>query len=104
LTLLIGAWLTLYPVTANAAALPTGFNVITSPLPIKISTAPGKTIHLQLRIKNQGAQAEGIKVGLMKFAATGTTGTPDLFNLTAKDSYGSWVHFSPQQFTAQPGV
>lgn len=87
--------------TAHAAE---GFNVVTSPLPIKITTPPGKTVKTELRIKNSGTQAEGIKVGLMKFAASGDNGQPNIYDLTAKDSYGSWVHFSPQQFTAQPNV
>lgn len=98
---LVSGLLILVPHHSSAAE---GFNVITSPLPIKISTSPGKTITNELRIKNQGTQAEGIKVGLMKFAATGTSGQPDLFDLTAKDTYASWVHFSPAQFTAQPNV
>jgi len=81
-----------------------GFNIITSPLPLKLTTAPGRTVTIQLRMKNQGNQPEGIKVGLMKFGATGESGTPDLFNLTANDTYASWVHFSPSQFVAQPNV
>lgn len=97
----MGALLVLHPAHSAAAA---GFNVITSPLPIKITTQPGKSVQTELRIKNQGDQPEGIKVGLMKFGAVGTDGTPDIFNLTSKDTYASWVHFSPQQFTAQPGV
>lgn len=81
-----------------------GFNVITSPLPIKITAQPGQTVESELRIKNQGTQPEGIKVGLMKFAATGETGQPDLFDLTPKDTYASWVHFTPSNFVAQPNV
>jgi len=102
LAVLIGAWLVWGPTPVSAAT--EGFNVITSPLPIKITTAPGKTVTTQLRIKNQGDQPEGIKVGLMKFGATGNSGTPDLYELTPKDTYASWVHFSPQQFTAQPNI
>lgn len=81
-----------------------GFNVITSPLPIKINAKPGQTVTQQLRIKNQGDQPEGIKVGLMKFGAAGINGTPDLYALTSKDSFGSWVSFNPEVFVAQPGV
>lgn len=81
-----------------------GFNIITSPLPIKLSTQPGKTVEAELRMKNQGTEPETIKVGLMKFAASGDTGEPDLFDLTSKDTYASWVHFSPAEFTAEPGV
>lgn len=101
LAVLLSVWVVVRPAPVLAAE---GFNVITSPLPIKISTTPGSTVTEELRIKNQGDQAEGIKVGLMKFAATGTTGEPDLFDLAPSDTYASWVHFSPQQFTAQPNV
>ena len=101
LLLLVIALLAVQSPGAHAAE---GFNVITSPLPIKLSTEPGKTVKTELRIKNQGTQAVGIKVGLMKFGATGDTGQPNLFDLTSKDKYASWVHFSPEQFTAQPNV
>ncbi len=90
--------------SAVQAATPEGFNLITSPLPIKLSTTPGQTVETELRLKNQGTQPEDIKIGLMKFGATGESGVPNLFDLTPKDTYASWVHFSPQQFTAQPNV
>ncbi len=89
------------PASASAAD---GFNIITSPLPIKLATAPGKTVETEMRIKNQGSQAETIKVGLMKFGATGENGQPDLFDLSPKDTYASWVHFSPAEFVAEPNV
>ncbi len=81
-----------------------GFNVITSPLPIKISTTPGKTVETSLRIKSQNTQPEGIKVSLLKFKGNGTTGQPDLLDITSKDTFANWVTFSPSQFVAQPGV
>ncbi len=89
------------PATAEAAE---GFNVITSPLPVKIVTQPGKTVETELRIKNQSNLPEGIKVGLMRFGATGESGQPNLFDLTPKDTFASWVHFSPAKFIAQPNV
>lgn len=87
----------------QTSAAQEGFNVITSPLPIKIATTPGKTVETELRIKNQGNLPEGIKVGLMKFKANGETGQADLFDVTNQDNYAQWVHFSPEQFLAQPG-
>ncbi len=93
-----GLW---QPATIRAAD---GFNIISSPLPIKIATRPGETVETELRIKNQGIQSETIKVGLMKFGATGDNGQPDLFDLTPKDTYADWVHFSPSQFIAEPNV
>jgi hypothetical protein len=89
---------------ATAVSSPEGFNVITSPLPIKITTEPGKTIQSELRIKNEGNDPETIKVGLMKFGASGSDGTPDLYSLTPTDTFVNWVTFSPSQFVAQPNV
>jgi len=89
------------PMSASAAP---GFNVITSPLPIKINTAPGQTVQTDLRIKNQGTQPEAIKVGLMKFAASGDNGQPNLYDLSKQDQFSSWVHFSPEVFTADPNI
>lgn len=82
----------------------TGFNIVTSPLPMKLVTEPGKTVTQELRLKNMGDQPETINVGLMKFGATGESGQPNLFDLTPKDTYAKWVSFSPQQFTAEPNV
>ena len=89
---------------AHAADAKDGFNIVTSPLPIKLQTSPGKTVTTELRLNNQGSKPEQIKVGLMKFGATGDTGQPDLFDLAPSDTYASWVHFSPSEFTAQPNV
>ncbi len=106
---LIGLTLFVGVVTAivspqNAAAAQPGFNILTSPLPIKISTTPGKTVTTELRFKNQNSTPEGVKVSLLRFGASGEDGQPNLFDLTAKDNYASWVHFSPSQLVAQPNV
>jgi hypothetical protein len=90
--------------SAPSSAAEDGFSVLTSPLPIKISSAPGKTIETELRIKNTSNNPEGIRVGLMKFGPSDQTGAPTLFDVTPKDQFGSWVTFSPKQFTAQPNV
>jgi hypothetical protein len=81
-----------------------GFNILTSPLPIKISTAPGKTVTTEIRFKNPGDQPEGVKINLLRFGASREDGQPNLFDLTPKDSYASWVHFSPSEIIAQPNV
>jgi hypothetical protein len=90
---------------AQAASSTTpGFNILTSPLPIKISTAPGKTVTTEIRFKNLNDKPEGVKVSLLRFGASGEEGQPDLFDLTSKDTVGSWVHFSPSAINAQPNV
>lgn len=81
-----------------------GFNIVTSPLPIKLSTAPGRTVAAELRVKSLNTTPETIKVGLMKFGATGDSGQPNIFDLTAKDTFAQWVHFEPEQFVAEPNV
>lgn len=96
--------LTAHPAAAATSAPAQGFNVLTSPLPIKLTTQPGSTVTTELRLKNQGTAPETIKVGLMKFGAQGDLGRPDLFDLTPKDTYASWVHFDPEQFVAEPNV
>ena len=100
--LLVIASLALHAPRAQAANA--GFNVITSPLPIKIATEPGKHVETELRIKNQGNEAEGINVGLMKFKGNSKTGVADLLDLEKNDPVAAWVHFTPQQFLAQPDV
>lgn len=94
------------PQHARAATAPStdGFNLITSPLPIKLSTSPGRTVTTEIRVKNQGLKAETLKTGLMKFSATGNDGQSNIAELGPKDTYGKWVHFSPAQFVAQPNV
>ena len=81
-----------------------GFNIVTSPLPIKLTTAPGRTVTADLRIKNLNTKTENIKIGLMKFGATGSDGQPNIFDLTPKDTYASWVHFSPEIVKAESNV
>lgn len=90
--------------TPSAHAASQGFNIITSPLPIKLTTQPGQTVETELRMKNQGTEPETIRVGLMKFGATGENGAPSLADLSNQDAFGSWVRFTPQQFVAEPGV
>lgn len=102
--ILAGGCAVLQTAPAQAVTADDGFNVITSPLPIKLATTPGKTVETELRIKNLRTQPEVIKVGLMKFGASGESGQPDLADLSSKDTYASWVHFSPAQFTAEPNV
>jgi hypothetical protein len=93
---------TLVLVRAALAQTP-GFNVTTSPLPISLSTKPGTTVTTDLRIKNTGNLTQRIKVGLMKFSASGDTGQPALAERGVRDDYFNWVSFSPGVFNAPPG-
>ncbi len=104
LAVLVGIALSLTALQPAAAAAQPGFNILTSPLPIKISTTPGKTVKTEIRFKNQNTTPEGVKVSLLRFGAAGEDGQPNLFDLTPKDTFASWVHFSPSELVAQPNV
>ncbi len=81
-----------------------GFNLTASPLPIDLSTTPGKKITTNLRVQNSGTAPVKIKVSLLKFKAAGATGQPELKRRGPADDYFDWVSFSKTNFTADPGV
>lgn len=95
----------LIPVTQVQAASSSqnGFNLTTSPTPVLLKTAPGSTVTTTLRVINTGQQTEHLKVGLMKFGASGDTGRPDLYDRGPNDTYFDWVSFSPASFDAPIG-
>jgi len=79
------------------------FNLTTSPLPVDLVTTPGHAVSTTLRVQDSGTQAADIKIGLKKFKANGTDGTPQLLNPGPADTYINWVSFSRSSFVAQPG-
>ena len=99
----ITASATLGTYSALAAADP-GLNLTTSPLPINLITDPGTTVTADLRVRNDGAKTESLKVGLLKFGAYGDQGKPRLLAREAGDDYFDWVKFSRTTFDAPPGV
>ncbi len=89
---------------ATAAADSKPLNLITSPLPINLSTDPGKTVSTDLRIKQAGGDTQRLKVSLMKFAAFGAEGKPRLVDRGPGDTYFDWVKFDKTQFDAPSNV
>lgn len=79
-------------------------NLITSPLPINLTTAPGKTVSTDLRIKQAGGDTQRLKVSLMKFSSFGDEGKPRLLDRGPGDSYFDWVKFDKTQFDAPSNV
>lgn len=96
--------ITLYPAGAGAAAAEGGFNITTSPLPVELTVKPGGTVSTDLRVQNSGTSTVKIKVSLLKFKSSGTTGKPLLLKPQPGDTFLSWVSFSQDSFVAQPGV
>ncbi|HSX37174.1 MAG TPA: hypothetical protein VLG13_03640 [Patescibacteria group bacterium] len=88
------------PATARAA----DFNLTASPLPIDLSVKPGGAVSTPLKVQNTGSQTVRVKVTLMKFKANGTSGKPEILDLTPLDTYIDWVSFSETSFQAEPNV
>jgi hypothetical protein len=79
------------------------FRLITSPLPINLVAEPGTSVSSPIKIKNDGAVAETLKVELMKFGAYGENGAPQLLDPESGDEFLSWVRFSEKEFQVAPG-
>lgn len=94
------------PGVANAQTPPLRppLNLTTSPLPLNVITKPGQTVTADIRVKNNGTQAEQLKVELLKFGASGDTGRPQLQERDPQDLYFNWVTFSETNFRAEPNV
>jgi hypothetical protein len=91
----------LRPASAKAAD---GFNLTISPLPISLSTDPGKAVTTPIRVQNTGNRAVNLKVSIMKFSAEGSTGEPRLLDPTPQDEFVNWVTYSKKNFVAEPNV
>lgn len=87
------------PQKASAA-----FNLTLSPLPISLKAKPGETVKTPLSVQNTGTEPVKLKVSLMKFGASGTSGEPQIEDPSPNDAYIKWVTFSKQSFVAEPGV
>ena len=79
-------------------------NLVTSPLPINLTTDPGKTVSTDLRIKQAGGDTQRLKVSLMKFSSFGDEGKPRLLDRGPGDTYFDWVKFDKTQFDAPSNV
>ncbi len=90
------------PSFAGAETRP--LNLITSPLPINLTTDPGTSITTDIRVKQGGNVTEQLNVSLMKFEAFGSAGKPRLADRGPQDDYFDWVHFSSTTITAPPNI
>jgi hypothetical protein len=85
---------------ASSASAQSGeLRLTTSPLPINLKVTPGSSVSAALKIKNDGNQAENLKISLMKFKADPVTGAAILADRAPEDSYFDWVTFSDPTFT-----
>ncbi len=90
------------PVSAHAVE--DGINLQISPLPIVMSSDPGKTVSSELRVRNAGTKDEKLKVTLRTFRAEGNEGKVVLKDRGPTDAHFDWVKFDRPTFEAPPNV
>jgi hypothetical protein len=81
---------------------PAGLRLVTSPLPINLSTAPGTSISTEIKVKNAGTQEERLKISVMKFKAYQDSGQPALMDPEPGDDFLRWLSLSEPEFTVAP--
>lgn len=104
IALTVGVLVPAAPVLAQTAPVRPPLSLMTSPLPLNVITKPGQTVTADLRVKNNGTRPEVLKVELLKFGASGSTGRPQLMERDPQDQYFDWISFSESNFTADPNV
>jgi hypothetical protein len=87
---------------ASAAPAPTNFNLQVTPSPLVATVNPGVQSQLQLRIYNNGASAENLKIQTRSFTFNSKTGRVNL-NDNVPPTIGPWISFSAPTFTIQSG-
>lgn len=92
--------LLLFPLTTSAQE--GALRLVTSPLPISLTTPPGTTITTQLKVKNAGTETETLTLEKFKFNAYEESGKPALLDFEPTDTWQNWVSFSEPTFTLAP--
>lgn len=94
----------LFAPAAVFAAGATGTNITTSPVSSVLHTTPGKPITTTISVQNNATQPIDVQLQIQTFKPYGTSGRAQIIPPKPNADYIKWVHFSQDQFTAQPGV
>jgi hypothetical protein len=89
------------PVRAADAPV-NGLNLTISPSPVELTASPGTDVATTIRIRNNNLQPEQLKVTLLKFGPSGSSGEAQIASFGPGDVYKNWVSFSQTQFTVDP--
>jgi hypothetical protein len=79
-----------------------GLRLVTSPLPVTVSTQPGKSVTTDIKVKNDGTAPEELQLKLMKFRAYEDSGKPALEEPDGTEDFLKWVSFSEPRFALAP--
>lgn len=77
------------------------FSLVTSPLPILVSTKPGQPVSTDLRVRNAGTETERLRADLFKFSVNDQSEVK-LAERQPGDDFMDWVSFSPAIFNVAP--
>jgi hypothetical protein len=97
------ATISLLPGSVAAATSPSS-NITTSPITLDVTVKPGQTVTSTLQMENNSSRPVAISMELKTFKANGSSGQAVIETPSPNDPSPSWVHFSQNNFTAQPGV
>jgi hypothetical protein len=79
-------------------------SLTTSPVVVDLNARPGSPITTTLQIENNSPSSENISLKLEEFRAFGDNGQAQIYKPPSSDPSLSWVHFSKNNFIAEPGV
>ena len=81
-----------------------GTSLTTSPVTLGLNVQPGTISTQTLEVMNNTSQPLPIVMAIKTFGAYGVTGEAAITNFQPDDPAASWIHLSPTNFIAQPGV
>lgn len=92
----------LYPlslVVAHAQQAAPALNLTVTPATLDLTANPGTTAEQKIRIRNNTSNPIDLSIETNKLS---TNANGDVIPVQSKDTYLSWISYSPATFTAQP--
>lgn len=92
------------PAAAFAAGSPGGSSLTTTPVSTVLHTTPGHSVSTTIGVMNNTLEPYKISLQLNTFKPYGDSGKAQVVKPKPNSSYVNWVHFSENNFVAQPDV
>lgn len=83
---------------------PPGMAFTLSPSILNLKVKPGESTTFQLKIRNNGESAEALEMAVNKLAPNPNEERPEFSEFDPEDPFPSWLTFTPQRFTVEPGA
>lgn len=75
-----------------------------SPSVLNLKTKPGQSTTFQLKIRNNSTNPEALEIAVNKLKSSLTGDRPEFSEFEPEDPFPTWLSFTPQQFTIEPGA